>query len=178
MLIFLAALILIFVLLACWLLTVIGLPGNWLMVTAATLYAILLPAGSRGTLSWKLVAGLVVLALLGEAVEVLAGALGVRRAGGSKRGAVLALLGSIVGGLVGLVVGLPIPVIGSMAAALLFGGLGALAGAIVGETWAGRNLDASWRVGKLAFVARLVGTLSKVVLGAVMVAVAVVALLL
>jgi uncharacterized protein YqgC (DUF456 family) len=58
-----------------------------------------------------------------------------------------------------------------MLAALLFGGLGALAGAMIGETWAGRNLEDSLRVGHGAFWGRLLGTLGKILLGSVMIAV-------
>ena len=56
------------------------------------------------------------MAAAGEAVELAAGSLGVAKAGGSKRGAVLALLGSLLGGVVGLFVGLPIPIVGPLLA--------------------------------------------------------------
>lgn len=74
-------------------------------------------------------------------------------------------------------IGLPVPLVGSLFAALLFAALGAMAGAILGETWSGQNLYASWRIGKAAFVARLLGTLGKVLMGAVMATVVVVDLL-
>jgi uncharacterized protein len=172
------ALLLILVLLICWLLTLLGLPGNWLMVAATALYAYLTPGSSSAALGWKTVLALVILAALGEIVEFVAGAMGVTRAGGSRRGAVLALAGSLVGGILGVFIGVPIPLIGSVVAAVLFAGLGAMAGAILGETSAGRDMGTSWRVGKLAFWGRLAGTLGKMVLGAVMVAAVMAALLL
>jgi hypothetical protein len=172
------ALLLILVLLACWPLTLFGLPGNWLMAAATAVYAWLVPAQSRAALGWKTIVALVVLAALGELVEILASALGMAKAGGSRRGALLALAGSVVGGIVGIFVGVPIPVVGSIVAAVLFAGLGAAAGAALGETWARRDAGTSWRIAKLAFWGRLAGTLGKIVLGAVMIVVVVAALVL
>ena len=43
----------------------------------------------------------------------------------------------MAGGLFGLTVVVPIPIVGSIAAALLFAGLGALGGAVLGERWKG-----------------------------------------
>jgi uncharacterized protein len=172
------ALILIFVLLACWLLTLLALPGNWLMAAATAVYAYLVPAQSSAALGWKTVAALLALAALGEIVELAAGALGVAKAGGSRRGALLALAGSIVGAILGAFLGAPIVLVGSLVAAVLFAGLGAMAGAIVGEIWAGQRLDATWRIAKLAFWGRLAGTLGKILVGAMMVAIVVAALIL
>ena len=90
----------------------------------------------------------------------------------------MALAGSMVGAVVGVVVGLPIPLLGPVAAALVFGGLGALAGAMIGEQWKGRTLDKSWQVGKAAFWGRLLGTTGKVMIGSVIVVVVAVALIL
>jgi uncharacterized protein YqgC (DUF456 family) len=130
----------------------------------------------RLDIGWVVVIVVLGLAILGEIIEFLAGAAGVAQTGGSRRGAVLALVGSVMGGILGIFVGLPIPLIGSMLAALLFGGLGALAGAMIGETWAGRNLEDSLRVGHGAFWGRLLGTLGKILLGSVMIAVVIAAI--
>ena len=170
----LLALLLIVLVLAAWATNLLGMPGNWLIVAATALYAYLTPAA----IGWKTVVILVALAALGEIVELLASAAGAARAGGSKRGAALALLGSIGGGLFGLLVGLPIPLVGPIVAALFFAALGAMTGAILGETWAGQQMGESWRIGQAAFWARLVGTLGKVLVGAVMVATVIVALVL
>jgi uncharacterized protein YqgC (DUF456 family) len=167
----LAAVLLGIVLLVSWLAQVVGLPGNWLIVAAAAIYAWLAPADSTLALGWRVVAILVAIALVGELLEFLAGALGARSAGGSRRGTVLAIVGSLVGGVVGLFVGVPIPVIGSLVSAVLFGGLGALAGAMLGETWKGRDFDTSLQVGKAAFIGRLLGTVAKVAVCTLMVVV-------
>jgi hypothetical protein len=174
----LIALLLVVVLLASWLLTLLGMPGNWLMVVATTVYACLVPSQSPATLGWKTVVALLVLAALGEIVELVAGAMGVAKAGGSRRGAVMALVGSIVGGILGVFIGVPIPLIGSVVAAVFFAGLGAMVGAILGEISVGQRLNTSWRIGKVAFWGRLAGTLGKMIVGAVMVVVVVAALVL
>ena len=170
------AILLLLVLLTCWLLTVVGMPGNWLMVAATSLYAWLVPHDEAASFGWGVVLAVALLAGFGELLEAVAGALGVAKAGGSRRGAVLALLGSLAGGLVGMFVGLPIPVVGPLVAALLFAGIGALLGAMLGEQWKGRDLDESWAVGKGAFWGRLLGTLGKVLVGSIMIVVVAVAL--
>jgi uncharacterized protein YqgC (DUF456 family) len=170
------ALLLLVVLLVAWLLTVMGMPGNWIMVAVAALYAWLVPSDAPASIGWGVVLAVAILAALGELLEMVAGALGVAKAGGSKRGAVLALLGSMVGGLVGMVVGVPIPLVGSLVGAILFASLGALLGAMLGECWKGRELGQSWQIGKGAFWGRLLGTLAKVLVGSIMLVVVAVAL--
>ena len=172
------ALLLITILLASWALTLLGAPGNWLMVVATATYAYFVPVDSPAAIGWQIVVILLVLAGLGEIFELLAGAAGTASVGGTKRGAALALVGSILGGLLGVFIGMPIPLLGPIFAALLFAGLGAMAGAMLGEVWAGRNVGTSWRVGKAAFWGRLAGTLGKMLVGAVMIAVVLAALVL
>jgi uncharacterized protein len=171
------ALLLIVVLLVCLALTLFGLPGNWLIVVTTVIYAWLTPAGSPAAIGWKPIAILLVLAVAGELVELLAATVGTTKAGGSRRGAALALACSVIGAVVGIFVGLPIPLVGSILAAILFAGLGALTGAMLGELWAGKDWDASWRIGKAAFRGRLAGSLAKMCLGLMMVAVVIVALI-
>lgn len=165
------AMLLIVAVLAFWFVNLLGLPGNWLIVATAALYTWLMPVESRLALGWPIVGLVAGLAVLGELVELAGSAAGVRKVGGSKRGALLALVGSVVGAMVGMFVGIPIPFVGSLFAALLFGGLGALLGAMLGESWKGRSFDQSWQVGQAAFWARMIGALAKVMIGAVMVGV-------
>ena len=172
------ALLFVLLLAVCWFLNVFGIPGNWLVLLASAVFEWLVPAESAIALGWRTLVVLLVLAVLGEIVEFLAGAAGVSKAGGSKRGAALALLGSLAGGLVGVIVGVPIPLVGSVIAAILFAALGAMAGAALGEIWRGRDLETTWRIAKLAFWGRLAGTLGKTILGAVMIAVVIAAMLL
>ena len=145
------ALLLILVLLGCWLLTLLGLPGNWLMVVATSVYACFVPAQSPAAIGWRTVVAILVLAALGEIVELVASAMGVSKQGGSRRSAVMALLGSIGGGMLGVFIGVPIPLVGSVVAAVFFAGVGAMAGAILGEISVGQKLGRSWRIGKAVF---------------------------
>jgi len=170
------AILLILVLLASWLLNWFGLPGNWLIVVVTAVYAYFVPAESAAGIGWYTVIALLVLAILGEILEFVAGAMGVAKLGGSRRGAVMALVGSFIGAIAGMVVGLPIPLVGSLVAAVLLAGVGALIGAFLGERGQGRSFGESWRIGKGAFWGRLFGTLGKTGMGAIMVAVVVVAL--
>jgi uncharacterized protein len=167
------ALIFIVAVLGFWLLTLLGLPGNWMIVAATAFYAWLIPGTNGGTMRWLIVAIVTGLALLGEVVEFVASAASVKKKGGSRSGAILALVGSMVGAITGMFVGIPVPVIGSVIAALLFAGVGALAGAMLGETMVGKPLEHSWKVGQAAFWGRLFGTVAKALIGAVIVAVAI-----
>jgi uncharacterized protein YqgC (DUF456 family) len=171
------AIVLALVLVVCWVATLIGAPGNWAMLVAAGIYWWFMPVDERVSFHWGVLVAMAVLATLGEVVEFAAGAAGATQAGGSKRSAALALAGSLVGGIVGLFVGLPVPVIGQLAAALIFASLGAMGGAVLGEHWKGRTLEEGMKVGQAAFWGRLWGTLGKVACGAVMLAVAVVAMI-
>jgi uncharacterized protein len=174
----LAAILLALVLAAGWVLQLVGLPGNWLIVAAVALYAWLIGPDAATALGWPAVIAILVLAIIGEVVEFAAGALGVTAVGGSRRGALLAIVGSMIGGILGLFVGLPIPVIGSLIAAIVFGGLGALAGAVVGETWKGHDFDTSLEIGKAAFVGRVLGIAGKMIICTLLVVVALAAVIL
>jgi hypothetical protein len=174
---FVWATVLVVILAVSWVLTLLGMPGNWLMVAAAIGYVLVVPTDSPVAIGWVTVIVLLVLAGLGELLEFLAGALGVTKAGGSKRGAILALVGSLVGGVVGLFVGLPIPVVGSLVGAVLLAGMGAFVGAVLGEQWKGRDLGESMKIGEAAFWGRLLGTVAKSAVGGMMVAAVVVAMI-
>lgn len=172
----LLAILLVVLSLVCWALNLIGLPGNWLVLLLAAIYAYFMPDDRRVDLGLVTLIIMLVLAAIGEGVEFLAGALGTKTAGGSKRGAVLSLLGSLVGGIVGLFVPIPIPIIGSIIGALFFSGLGAMLGAAAGEQWKGRTVDESLKVGHAAFWGRLLGTAGKITIGCWMIGVLVIGL--
>ena len=161
MLSYLAVILLLSAIAAGWVLTVLGMPGNWLMVLAAGLYAWWGPDEGVLQIGWPAVVGFAVLAVLGELLELAASVWGARRAGGSRRAALFALLGSLGGAVLGALLGAPIPLIGSMIAALLGAALGALTGAMFAEFSLGENPTKSWRVGRAAFWGRLWGTGAK-----------------
>lgn len=169
------AILLVLLSLVFWSLNIFGLPGNWLLVAAVGLYAWWMPAESRADVGGVTLISLIVLAGLGEVIEFLAGAWGAKQAGGSRRAAVLALLGSLTGSILGLFVGIPVPLVGPIIGALLFAGLGALGGAILGEYWKGRSLNESLSVGEAAFWGRILGTLGKMMVGTLLVVLVVVA---
>jgi uncharacterized protein YqgC (DUF456 family) len=156
-------------------LNLFALPGNWLAVAMVGLYVWLGPDQGRWGIGYVTAGCVFGLALLGEILEFVAGALGATRAGASRRSTLYAVLGSVVGAIVGGIAGLPIPVIGSLLAALLFGAAGATAGAMYGEWSDGKSWQESWTVGHAAFWGRLFGTLGKFAAGAVMVVVITVA---
>jgi uncharacterized protein YqgC (DUF456 family) len=170
------ACLLFLVLVVGWIINLFGLPGNWLNLAAAICYAFFMPADERVSISWWIVGIVLLLAVLGEVVEFLAGAAGAAKVGGSRRGVVLSVLGSFIGGVFGAIIGAPIPVVGPIIAVLLFASLGALAGAMLGEWWKGRDWEARWQVGNAAFWGRLLGTVGKVYIGTVIVVVVLAAL--
>ena len=159
-----------------WTLNLLSLPGNWMIFLAVAVYAFFMPPDQRVDVGLPVAATLAGMALTSELVEFGAGTLRVRRAGGSKRGAVLALFGSMAGSVIGLFVGLPIPVFGQMTAVLLFASTGALVGAVAGELWAGRQLEQSMGIGHAAFWGQLLGTMGKVMVGLLMIVLLAVAL--
>jgi uncharacterized protein YqgC (DUF456 family) len=171
------AVVLFLLLLICWATNLFGLPGNWAMILAAAVYWWFMPPEIRVNFHWGVLIALAVLAGLGELIELVAGAAGATKAGGSKRGAALALLGSLSGGVLGLFVGLPIPVVGQIAAALIFASLGAMGGAMLGEHWKGREFEEGLKIGQAAFWGRLFGTLGKFACGAVMLVVVLAAMI-
>lgn len=142
-----------------WVGILFNLPGTWLMVLVPALLKWWLPDLIR--YSWAVLGVAAGIALCGEAIEIVLGAVGSRQAGGSTRGAVFALVGSIVGGIMGTA--LPVPIVGSLLGACL----GAFIGALSGDLWAGRTLGQSLKAGQGAAVGRFWGTVVKLAVGAI-----------
>ena len=153
-------------------LNVVALPGNWMIVGGSALFAWLVKTADGGGISWPVVGVLLVLAILGEVAEFVAGLVGAAKHGASRRAMALSVVGSIVGSMIGVACGMPVPIIGPLMAAMLGGAIGAAAGAALGEDWKGRNLDDSLQVGVAAFWGRILGTTGKVIIGATMVVIA------
>jgi uncharacterized protein YqgC (DUF456 family) len=140
-----------------WLfLVVLGMPGNWLMVAGA----IALWWYEPTTFSvWTLVA-MGVLAGVGELLELVAGMAGAKKAGGTRRGAIGALVGGLIGGIVATFL-ISIPVAGTLIGACVGASLGA--GGL--ELTGGRSMDDAVKSGVGAGVGRLVGTGIKLAVG-------------
>ena len=152
-----------------WISTAFGLPGNWLIVLFTALYAYLQPVDQSPSVSWTVVIAILVLAIIGEIIEFLAGAAGAAKQGGSRRGIIFSIVGTIVGSILGATVGVPIPVIGPIIGAVGGGAVGAFAGAYLGESAAERTTSERIAIGKGAMIGRLLGTASKLIVGIVMV---------
>jgi len=140
-------------------LVVIGLPGTWLLLGLALLIELVdhwwLEGEAPVTFSWWLLGACTVLALIGELLEFLAGALGAKRGGASRRGMALAVVGGVVGGIVGVPFGL---IVGAFFGAVL----GTFLGAVIGElTRPGTELRDTLRPAIGASIGRVLGTLAK-----------------
>jgi len=146
-------------------LNLVSLPGNWVAIAALALYVWLGPKDGRAGIGLPVLVIVFVLGLLGEAIELLAAAMGAKRAGASRRSTLFALIGSMAGAIFGAFVGIPVPAVGSILAAILFGGAGATIGAMYGEWSDGRPWRESWAVGHAAFWGRTFGMLGKLAAG-------------
>jgi uncharacterized protein YqgC (DUF456 family) len=98
--------------------------------------------------------GIALVGAVGVVIDLIAGALGAKRVGASRR----AVWGALLGTLVGLFFGLP---------GLL---LGPFAGAVLGELAAGSSILRSTHVGTSAWIGLIFGTLVKLVASVIMVA--------
>jgi hypothetical protein len=132
-------------------LTLLTLPGTWLMVVAA----LGLQAYAPGTFSWWVIGAVIGLAALGELVEFLASAAGAKTGGGSNR----SMLGATAGSLIGAVLGAPFLFpLGTIAG----GVVGAGAGAVLTEKmWVRRTWGESAKAGGGAAIGRFIATIAK-----------------
>ncbi|TWT73414.1 DUF456 domain-containing protein [Allorhodopirellula solitaria] len=174
---FLIATLLIFMCVGAWLLNLVALPGNWLAVLVLAVYAWLGPESGRTEIGLVPLGLAFSVAVIGELVEFAAGAVGASRAGASRRSTLMAIAGSMVGAVIGGIIGLPVPVLGPVLAALLFGGLGATAGAMLAEWYDGKPWRENWRIGHAAFWGRTTGTAGKMVAGLLILLICLIAVL-
>jgi uncharacterized protein YqgC (DUF456 family) len=148
---------------------ILGLPGLWLMVAAHAAFGWL--TGWGNYVGWGSLVAIIVLGLMAEGVEFLAGAAGSKAAGGSKRGMAGAIIGGIVGGLAGTAI--PVPILGTIIGAVIGAGLGAF----LIERAIGRTHEESMQIGFGAAKGRFWGILGKSAFGIVMFVVSVLAAL-
>ena len=130
----------------------LGIPGTFIIVANALLYAWLT---GFAELTWGLLGWLLLIALAVEGLEFALGVAAAGKFGGSR----LAMAGAVLGGFFGAIWATPmVPVVGTL--------LGAFAGAFVGasafEYFKSRDLDKSLRVGFGAFLGAVGGKLTKV----------------
>ncbi len=141
-------------------LTAATLPGIWIMIlVAAGCQAwLMLREPPAQMFDWWTLGACLILALLAELVEIFASAVGTKKAGGTRRGAIGSVIGALAGALLGTVL-IPIPILGT----ILGAALGAGGGAIIAER---HNARKTWReaatIGAGAAVGRLAATIAKV----------------
>jgi len=139
--------------------TLAGLPGNWMMIGMALL---LMWVTDGAAFSWWTIGAVIGIAGIGEVIELIAGASGSKKAGGTRWGAVGALGGGILGAIFGTVL-IPVPVIGTIAGAVI----GAFSGSTALELASGRPHAEALRSGRGAAVGHFIGTMSKFALGCI-----------
>ena len=137
----------------------LGLGGTFIIIGLALAHAL---ATGFDPISWKLLAVLLGLALLGEGIEFVVGTFYVAKKGASKAG----VIGAFVGGLMGAALGNTlIPLVG----AILGSFLGGFGGAVLGEYYNREKLEPSLRIGGHAFLGRLLAILIKHAIALIMV---------
>ena len=113
----------------CVLITLVGLPGTWIMVLTALVVELSDSLWSDEDMwGWTVIGICFGLAVFGEILELASSGLGSKVGGGTRRGMIGAIIGSVVGGIVMTFV-LPIPLVGTLVGAVA----GAFAGAVIGE---------------------------------------------
>jgi uncharacterized protein len=146
---------------AVWLVSVLfTLPGNWMMGVSTALFAWW--QWDKGIFSTGVLIAVGILIVIGEMIEIFAGAGSAKKSGASWKGAVAAIGGAIVGALLGSVL-LPILIVGTLLGACLGAGL---------ATWkverlTGKNHDASVKSGVGAGLGVFVGTTTKFLVGCI-----------
>ena len=146
----------------CLVTVVIGVPGTWIMILLAIglefLQRLWAPTGSDWLFPIWIFIVVIVIAGVGEVLELVAGAYGAKKGGASRKGMLGALIGGIFGAIIGTFV-IPIPLIGSLIGALM----GCAAGAIVGElnNEGDTRLKETIKPAAGAVIGRVLGTLAK-----------------
>jgi hypothetical protein len=141
--------------------TLLGLPGLWVMVLAALVYAWY--TSFQYIALWTLVI-LIVIAAIAELIEFLAGSAGAKKAGGSRRAA----WGALIGGLLGaFLLTIPIPIIGTTIGLCI----GVFVGALIGEMSVRDDTAHSIRVGFAATRARIYAIIIKLFFSVAMLAI-------
>jgi uncharacterized protein len=150
-------LILLIIINAFWLvLGFFSLPGNWLMIITTILFAL----WQKNIFSIYTIIAAVILALIGEILEFVAGAAGTKAGGGSKKSMAAAIIGAIIGAIAGTIV-IPIPILGT----LLGSAIGAALAVLIVERGTGKEYKTSLKAATGAGLGRILGTGAKIIAG-------------
>jgi uncharacterized protein YqgC (DUF456 family) len=131
-------------------LTLVGLPGIWVQVAGLVGFGWL--TGWNVYVGWPSVITALVLAVLAEIMEFVAGSAGAKKAGGSGRAAIGAILGGLVGA---LLFSIPVPVIGTIFGACVGCFLGAAIVEMGVKDDAGHAVRVGWGAARGRFLAIL-----------------------
>ncbi|MCB9846903.1 MAG: DUF456 domain-containing protein [Phycisphaeraceae bacterium] len=134
-------------------LALIGLPGTWMILLVGVLVEFVRPE----TFSWWTIGVGGLLAIGAEIAEFSAGAVGAKKAGGSRRAIWMAVAGGLVGGIAGTFV-IPIPIVGTIAGAAIGSGACAMLAEMTVE---GRTLAQAGKVGGGAAIGRTLASVFK-----------------
>ncbi|MCH2144554.1 MAG: DUF456 domain-containing protein [Phycisphaerales bacterium] len=146
----------------CLVTVLIGVPGTWLMILIALglefLQRLWAAPGSDWMFPIWVFVVVVLIAGLGELLELVAGAFGAKKGGASRKGMLGALLGGVMGAIIGTFL-IPIPLVGSLVGALV----GCAGGAILGELNNSKEIELkdTLKPAAGAVVGRVLGTLAK-----------------
>jgi uncharacterized protein YqgC (DUF456 family) len=145
----------------------LGLSGNFIILGAALIVAVI---GKFQMIGWLALLLMAVAVIVGEIVESFLGSLMARRYGATGWGMSGAFLGgwggAILGGAVGAALGtLALPVIGTLIGSFL----GTAAGAVILELSRGSDSEKGFRAGMGAFVGKVLASSFKIAIGIAMV---------
>ncbi|MCA9754730.1 MAG: DUF456 domain-containing protein [Candidatus Eisenbacteria bacterium] len=133
----------------------LGLGGNFILLGAGLVVAIV--TGFQ-TVGWIALVVAAVFVILGEVVEAVLGSLVAQKFGASRWG----MLGAFAGGILGAIAGTAwIPLIGSLIGSFV----GAAAGAVALELATGKDRDPGLRAGWGAFLGKVLSTAFKLAIG-------------
>jgi len=140
------------------LMVLVTLPGLWLMAAASAGFCLLT---HHRYLGGKTLIALLVLAVLGEVLEIGIGGAAARQAGGSRRAMLGGIIGAIAGGIIGSFV---LPIVLTIVGVCI----GSFVGAALFELAGGGTIDHSLIIGVGAAKGRLVGVAVKFGIGLAM----------
>ena len=150
--------------LGCIFLVIMQLPGTWLMLLLGLggqlLDVYVFEVSEYASYGWWALGIGLVVAILGEVAESVAGVVGTKAGGGTKRG----MIGAFIGGMAGAISGsflIPIPIVGTLVGAIV----GTFIGAVIGETSgaAPKSVGDSIKPAVGASLGRILGTTIKMI---------------
>ena len=132
-------------------LSVLQLPGTWLIVASSFAYSWYY-GWERVEIPWLI--GIVGIAIVAEVLEMASGVIAAKRGGASKRATWYGLFGGLAGA---LLLSIPVPLFGTLVGAAI----GCFAGAFLAELQEGRGAQAGTKSGMFTAIGRTIGSMLK-----------------